>query len=527
MNNPVARFIGALAALTLWVPACWAAGAPNAAASANATQSAEFADAGESPDISVDTLLLRNGDRLYGKLLAIDSQNTVRWQHPDAAQPIEFKPETVSQIDFPPRHVPTGRSDYACKVYLAEGGLLQGTLVSCDLESVALDTWYAGRLHVARNAIRTLSVSAAATTAFDGITSMEGWTQGSAAAAFAGEAGQWVYRNGAFYANKPASLARDLGLADVAEIEFDLTWKGALNLAIALYTDSLQPILLSNKENGPDFGGFYSLRIQSVFMQLMRIKKREPLSQSSLGDLVVPSLSQSNRVHMDLRISKPRHSIAMFIDGALIKQWIDTNGFAGEGKGVRFVQNPPGGAVKISNLRVSHWDGVFEDNRPAELDPARDTAWLSDGSALAGTVESIANGKLTVQTAREKIEVPLTLLRNLDFAQPPGKAPANGALALRAAPAPGGAIAYPGGVRVYQWGSVQPRNGTSPETMGNTRASFTQGGFVFFQLDSWSPDGLVAHSPAFGKAKFNPAAFVRVQFLEAQAEAKPAPNGVE
>ena len=206
------------------------------------------------------------------------------------------------------------------------------------------------------------------------------------AAAFAGEAGQWVYRNGAFYANKPASLARDIGLPDVAEIEFDLTWKGALNLAIALYTDSLQPILLSSKDNGPDFGGFYSLRIQSVFMQLMRIKKHEALGQSSLGDLVVPSLSQSNRVHMDLRVSKPRHSIAMFIDGALIKQWIDPNGFAGEGKGVRFVQNPPGGAVKISNLRVSHWDGVFEDTRPAEVDPSRDTAWLSDGSAVAGTI---------------------------------------------------------------------------------------------------------------------------------------------
>ena len=171
----------------------------------------------------------------------------------------------------------------------------------------------------------------------------DGWTQGNTASAFAGEAGQWAYRNGAFYADKPASIARNLGLPDSAQIEFDLTWKGALNLAIALYTDSLQPILLSNKENGPDFGGFYSLQIQSVFMQLRRIKKHEPLGQSSLGDLVVPSLSQSNRVHMDLRASKAQHSVALLIDGVLIKQWVDPQGFAGEGKGMRFVENPPGG----------------------------------------------------------------------------------------------------------------------------------------------------------------------------------------
>jgi hypothetical protein len=521
MNNPAGSpFPGALAAFALCAFAAAAAGSPDAAASTNATQAPAPAAASEAPEAPVDSLLLRNGDRLYGKLLAIDSQTTIRWQHPDAAQPIEFKPETVSQIDFPLQHLPTGRSDTACKVHLAEGNMLQGSLVSCDLESLVLDTWYAGRLTIARGAVQSLSVSSPATTAFDGITTMEGWTQGSAAAAFAGEAGQWVYRNGAFYANKPASIARDLALPDIAEIEFDLTWKGALNLAIALYTDSLQPILLSNKENGPDFGGFYSLRIQSVFVQLMRIKKHEPLGQSSLGDLVVPSLSQSNRIHMDLRVSKPQHSLALFIDGALIKQWIDPNGFAGEGKGVRFVQNPPGGAVKLSNMRVSHWDGIFEDNRPAEVDPTRDTAWLSDGRALAGTIEAIASGKITVQTGTDKVEVPLARLRELEFAQPPGTAPGNGALTLRVAPGPGGAAAY-------RWQAVPPRANSAPENAGNTRASFTQGGIVNFQLDSWSPEGVLVHSPVFGKAKFNPAAFVRFQFVEAQAETKPPASGVE
>jgi hypothetical protein len=519
-NRASSLLPGALAVFAIAASVCAAAGSPDTAASTNASPPPAPIAANDVPEAPADALLLRNGDRLFGKLLAIDSQATIRWQHPDAAQPIEFKPETVSQIDFPAQHLPAAPSDTACKIHLGEGGLLQGSLVSCDAESVVLDTWYAGRLTIARNAIQSLSVSSASTTSFDGITTMEGWTQGSAAAAFAGEAGQWTYRNGGFYASKAASIARDLALPDVAEIEFDLAWKGALNLAIALYTDSLQPILLSNKENGPDFGGFYSLRIQSVFMQLMRITKHDPLNQASLGDLVVPSLSQSNRIHMDLRASKPQHSIALFIDGALIKQWIDPAGFAGEGKGVRFVQNPPGGAVRISNLRVSHWDGIFEDTRPADVDPSRDTAWLSDGSVLTGAIESIANGKLTVQTAKEKVEVPLARLREVMFAQHTGKAPANGPVSFRAVPGTGPALNY-------QWQLAQPGGKSAPENSGNTRASFAQGGIVTFQLDSWSPEGVLAHSSAFGKARFNPAAFVRFQFLETQADSKSPANGVE
>jgi hypothetical protein len=496
--------------------------AAQTATNSASTNSASGPDAVNSLDgQTMDYLWLRNGDRLNGKLAGIDPQS-VRWKIADAAQPIEFKPETVAEIDFPDyaARLPATKAEFSCKLQLADGSLLRGSLVSCDLESLLLDTWYGGRLTVARNAIQKLSVTTSATTAFDGITSKEGWTEGSAAtAAFAGDSGVWTYRNGAFYADKPASIARDLRLPDVADMEFDLTWKGALNLAIALYTDSLQPILLSNKENGPDFGGFYSLRIQSVFMQLMRIKKKEPLGQSSLGDLVVPSLSQTNRVHVNLRCSKPGHFVALFIDGALIKQWVDAAGFAGEGTGVRFVQNPPGGAVKISNLLVSRWDGVLEENKNADIDSAHDTAWLSDGVVLSGTVKSIGGGKMSFQTSKEQVDTPLEKLRAVEFAQPRASG-ASGAMALRVAPAGGG-------MGSNQWQPLQAGAKPALGSLANTRASFAQGGVANFQLENWSADGIAVSSTAFGKAKFNPSAFVRFQFLDALTDSKAAPGAAQ
>jgi len=312
---------------------------------------------------------------------------------------------------------------------------------------------------------------------------MEGWTQGKPVAAFAGESGQWTYRDGAFYASKAASIARDLKLPDVAEIHFDVAWKGPLNLAIALYTDSLQPILLTGKEAGPDFGGFYSFRFQNtVFIDMMPIKKREPLR--SLGQLIIPSLNNRSRLHVDLRVSKPQRKIALFFDDELVKEWDDTAGFAGEGTGMRFVQNP-GGVVKLSNLRISHWNGVFEQTLQESADLAQDVFWLDDGTKLTGTLKSMADGKLLARATNGPIEIPLAKLQAIDFAHATNSAP--------------------------------------PAQTATVRATFAHGGGLTFDLESWRPGEMTVRSPDFGEAKINPAAFSRLQFL--LPEKKTGPKG--
>ena len=59
---------------------------------------------------SPDGLLLRNGDLVNGRLLAIDSRRGIRWQHLDVAAPIEFKLDRASRIYLhpPPAPAPSG-----------------------------------------------------------------------------------------------------------------------------------------------------------------------------------------------------------------------------------------------------------------------------------------------------------------------------------------------------------------------------------------------------------------------------------
>lgn len=433
------------------------------------------------PAQTADGLLFRNGDLLYGQLLGIDAQSTVRWRHPDAATPIEFKPGSVAQINFTAPANSPAHPRGTCQLLLENGDTLEGSLVSCDRQGLVLETWYAGRLNIPRAALQSLTFIPASAGVFDGITGLDGWTMGAPGAAFPGQSGKWSYRNGAFYATKPASIARDLKLPDVAEIQFDLTWKGSLNLAIAFYTDSLQPILLPIREGSPSFGGFYSLRFDNNLyrnIDLWPIKKGENFR--TLGPVPFPYLNNPGHMHVDLRISKPQHKIALFVDDVLLKVWDDSAGFVGEGTGMRIVQNP-GGALKLSNLRIEHWDGILMDDTESP-DLAHDTFWLESGEKKTGDIQSMAGGKLTAISSNGPMEISLDKLKAVDFAH--------------------------------------PEAAQAQTNAASVRAMFVRGGNLTFTLESWRPDEMIVRSPDFGEARFNPTAFTRLQFIS--AEKKPA-----
>ncbi len=424
-----------------------------------------------------DALVFRNGDLLYGQLLGIDAEHGIRWSHADSTQPIEFKSDNVVAIDFPAQPVPSFPADSPCRVRFNNEELLDGNLISADAQTLTLDTWQAGKLKLQRSSLQSITLISQAPAVFAGPTGKEGWTSGKSAVAAAADSGEWIYRNGAFYAAKAASIARDLKLPDVAEIQFDLAWKGSLYVAIALYTDSLQPVNLVSKENEPDFGGFYSLQINGTFLDLKPITKHDPLR--SLGQLIIPSLGEKPRAHLDLRVNKPKGTIAFFINDALVIEWKDPQGFIGQGTGMRFVHQGMG-AAKLSGLRITQWDGQMPVPSAETNIMTQDVAWLRNGSHSAGVIEGIQNGKLIIQGALGKSEVSLAEIRQIDFTAPKSPAIAS----------------------------------------GNVRATLTQGASLTFQLEKWTPEGVVVSSPNFGQATFKPAAFTKLQFGLSPAERK-------
>jgi hypothetical protein len=131
---------------------------------------------------------------------------------------------------------------------------LSGQLTGFDSERLVLDTWYAGALMIPRKMVQFIQPKQLpAPPLFAGPTGLEGWTIGKVSSTVS-DAGQWRYKDGAFYATQAASIARDVKLPGTAILEFDLAAR-QLSFGGCLCTDYLHPVSLASKESEPDFGG--------------------------------------------------------------------------------------------------------------------------------------------------------------------------------------------------------------------------------------------------------------------------------
>ncbi|MEW6302554.1 MAG: hypothetical protein AB1705_03730 [Verrucomicrobiota bacterium] len=421
-------------------------------------------------------ILFQNGDLLFGSLESITGEAGVRWRRADVPEPIDFAANNVAQIHLGRAPAPAFPPKDACAVRLRNGDELEGNLVSLDAKELKLSTWYAGQLAIPRANVELISpLPVQLATVFDGFTGVKGWTMGKVNAP-TGEAGEWKYLDGAIYANEAASIAADLKLPGMMTMEFDLAWRGTLNIALALFTDSLEPISLRTKENEPKFGAFYSLQINSFSVNLLAINQQDPLR--SLGSAIVPAFNQKNSSRLAIKVNKERRSILLFVDGQLIKEWMDAEVFSGEGSGVRIVHQGQGSA-RISNFRISEWDGRLEQRPQPRKEAKDDLALLLNGDRLQGTLHSVRDGKASFTMGPRTVEVPLPRVMHLDLA----------------------------GERTE-----------APEPPESVRAEFARKGGLTLTLERWESDRAAASSPLLGKLTFDPRAFSRIQFKPSSAK---------
>ena len=433
---------------------------------------------------SRDALFFQNGDMLYGSLRVIDPGAGVQWRHPDALDPIEFFTDSLSEIRFGYRPLPPITSTNACQIRLSNQDELEGNLIALNAARVELETWYGGKIEIPRKFVQFIAPKPAdRPPIFAGPSGLDGWIIGQVQTV--PNAGQWSYKDEAFFATQSASIARDLKLPDVASLQFDLSWKGMLYIAVALYTDYMQPINLQTKETGPDFGGFYSLQLNSYTVNLLPVSKLEPLRY--LGQTSVPAFSQKNKVHVEIRANKPKRMVALMVDGVLVKQWIDTEDFIGKGTGARFVHQGQG-SVKLSNIRVAEWDGQFEEKPSATPDSKSDMGRLLNGDKVTGDLQSVTDGKAAFALPDgSALNIPLNRVKFLEMA----------------------------GQKMER-----PRDNTA-----NVRATFRRGGSLWLHLEKWDAQEIIGTHPCFGKIVLNPAAFERVEFYPAE-RSKPTARAI-
>ena len=423
-------------------------------------------------DTPQSTIHFTNGDWLRGTLAAYDQSGGVSWEHPDAGGVMQFNISRVTELTLDgeaPDALPPGN---LCEVMLVNGDHFRGNLTGTTKQHYLLDTWHAGKLQLARKSVRKIApLPRGLKTIFQGPENDDGWTHGKITNETIGESGNWRYHNGGFHAKPAASIAKDLKLPDRSRLSFDLEWNGSLHLAFALYTDTLHPISLSTKEDEPDFGGFYSIQLNSYSVNLLPVKKHEPLTY--LGQATLPGFRNETNSHIEFFASKPEKMIAVSINGKVIRKWTDHDGFVGEGTGVRIVHQGRG-AVRIANLRVEEWDGRFQEPPTQQIGAVNDLVKLINNDRMEGMVIGIIDDKLQVKTAEGEFPVPLDRVKQIE--------PATTKTILD----------MPLKQRVI--------------------THLSDGSQMTFVLDRWSKDGVEASSPGFGKATFRPESIMRMEF---------------
>ena len=347
------------------------------------------------PDFN-DVIHFESGDILNGELKTYHTGGNSLWNHPDVETPLSLDSSVIQRITL--SHLPysSGPVD-SWKVHLANEDTIEGTNPILDEHALRLTSINLGEISIPRSLVsQMIQVLQRRPPIYHGFDNIDAWTIGEVTTEGL-EGGSWAYTNKAIYAFKAASIARKFDLPDIATIGMDVAWKGTLGIAIGLYTDTLEPISLLNKEMEKPFGGFYSLAIFNQGAVLRAINHTDPIR--TLGQMFVPILNQKDHARLEVRVNKPLNAIQLAMDGEVVHTFVDSKGFIGEGTGIRIVHQGRGG-VRISNFDIRHWNGEMAEATSSPPNGSSDIVWIDGSPQIEGKVQSIQSGEIDIEANR-------------------------------------------------------------------------------------------------------------------------------
>ncbi|MBM4165125.1 MAG: hypothetical protein FJ222_11905 [Lentisphaerae bacterium] len=345
--------------------------------------------------VGADSLEFLNKDKLHGSLIAVAPESGgVTWKHGSAEKTIDFNLSTVMRATLGPRKVTSGIPSTAA-IYLTNGDMLPGNIVSLDGEKLVLDTWYAGKITIARLMIKSMAPNIRASTrVYEGPTALSEWTIYPS-----GSQVQWRFKDGALYAAQQYPIGRIIEkMPDTADIRFDAAWRSAYpQFSCVIYTDNVQ-----ENRNG------YMLQVSGSSIYMQRLSRnsgsRNLERQVEFADF---SNGKCRSATFNLLVSKSAKTITLLLNGRLLTQWTDTAEFAGQGNGLSFRSNTSGD-LKISNIMISDWDG-----KTPELAETGSTVVKDDllrfinNDKVSGHLKSISGDAVKFETSYATLDIPL------------------------------------------------------------------------------------------------------------------------
>ena len=370
----------------------------------------------------IEAVHLINGDILQGKFISFDDKSGLVWRHPNIKPDLKVDPKQIARVTFAPNNKETAKP-MRSRVALVNGDQLAGDLTELTDKQLMLNTWYAGRISIDRNAVRTLVPGETPLSVFyEGPRDAKEWVfSNSNQVGFGGlpqranlppaaleqmkarASAKWTLKENSFHSSgSGAQVGRDFPkMGDKANIEFDVAWGGSLSLYVNLLTDNLKSYSMGNT---------YCLRLSQTSAYMYKYENGNGQRRSSrIGNTVrynLNSLKQNAR--MSIRLDRAKKLIVLIINGKQVGKWNDTGKFAGKGKGLLFSARTTY-PIRLSNIQLGEWDGQLPADVKVTTESLKeDFIQLANDDTLTGKLVDIKRGQMNFKPEfSDAIPIPL------------------------------------------------------------------------------------------------------------------------
>ncbi|GEM_PF-3934952 len=334
-----------------------------------------------------DEVEFLSGEWLSGSLKSF-TQGKISWEHPDGLGEFEWTLKNLQEIRLRESRLAKDAFSGLPRVQLVNGDVWHGELLRLADGTLSIRHPLAGVLNLKAGMVASIEVPSPTKAIYEGPNSIDEWKM----------AGQdsWKYGQGALYSVQQGHwIGRKLSdLPDKAHIHFKAQWRGQPQLGVVFWCDNLQNMHQDS----------FNLMVQGNYFRCYRYANHR--GNGDLGATNVDQFMTKTEAVFDLYLDRKAKKMSLMVDGVMIKEWRDTTGADIEGKHLLFQNNGGGATVKLSQIRVSGWDGKLGEEEE-EKGKEEDYLQFRNGDGFHGELLGIADGHVKVKSQFAEFSAPI------------------------------------------------------------------------------------------------------------------------
>lgn len=345
-----------------------------------------------------DIVRFKNGNILNVRLVSIDTaEGLAYFEALMLLKPVAANLKNLLSIEHCEK--PIKNFDAPVSLQITNGDVISGNLISLDRDTLIFEAGYCGKLTIPLKMISEINMKASEELIYSGPNDEKEWIKSKRFS----DRGSFEVKNNVLTLSSYVFVTNDLQIPGRCRIDFTVSKLGDERLRFYFFC----------KVTDRDFGG-YSLNISSSYLELERVSDRGGTSELREMSLSGDERKRKKDAHYTIFADAAKKRIVTFIDGKIIKDYVETRDSFGDGKKIAFACESSHD-INVSDIVVSKWNGIlpFEDAYKASSNS--DCVYFINEDKASGRVLYIKDGKMKFENDFAALDIPLDKIRSLKF----------------------------------------------------------------------------------------------------------------